>query len=163
MALSPFWLDYYVKDQFDVNIVNQPWFVVLVVFAVPLSVGLLVLRFAPRGDVPPRPLAAVPLTLVGFVVSATWLDLVADRLVSLMTFFGIICRIPSSIMGLTVLAWGNSSQDLVANMTVARKDLSTMAITASFAGPVFNILIGLGKSCAVSFLFRLGSYGITHK
>ena len=47
-------------------------------------------------------------------------------------------------MGLTILAWGNASQDMVANMTVARKGLSTMAITASFAGPVFNILVGLG-------------------
>ena len=52
-------------------------------------------------------------------------------------------------MGLTILAWGNSSQDLVANMTVARKGMSTMAITASFAGPVFNILVGLGIGMAL--------------
>lgn len=86
----------------------------------------------------------VPITLIGFIASATWLDLIADVLVNLLSFFGILCRIPSTIMGLTVLAWGNSSQDMIANMTVARKGLSTMAITASFAGPVFNILIGLG-------------------
>jgi len=156
IALSPLWLCYYVSDQFDFSIVDQPWLIVVVVFAVPLLAGLLVIRFAPRDDVPPRPLAAVPLTLIGFVVSATWLDLIADHLVSLMTFFGIICRIPSSIMGLTVLAWGNSSQDLVANMTVARKDLATMAITASFAGPVFNILIGLGLGFALLGLARPG-------
>ena len=34
--------------------------------------------------------------------------------------------------------------DLSANMTMARKGLANMAITACFAGPVFNILIGLG-------------------
>lgn len=47
-------------------------------------------------------------------------------------------------MGITVLAWGNSMGDLSANMTMAKKGLANMAITACFAGPVFNILIGLG-------------------
>lgn len=60
-------------------------------------------------------------------------------------------------MGLTVLAWGNASQDMVANMTVARKGLSTMAITASFAGPVFNILIGLG--IGLSLLYNMQESG----
>jgi sodium/potassium/calcium exchanger 6 len=106
--------------------------------------GLAVVRWAPCGGVPPRLGVAVPITLIGFVTSATWLDMIADKLVDLLSFFGIMLHIPGAIMGLTVLAWGNSSQDLIANMTVARKGLSTMAITASFAGPVFNILVGLG-------------------
>ena len=89
-------------------------------------------------------LLQVPITFIGFAASAAWLDLIADKLVSLLSFFGIILHIPATIMGLTILAWGNSSQDLIANMTVAKKGLSTMAITASFAGPVFNILVGLG-------------------
>ena len=52
-------------------------------------------------------------------------------------------------MGLTVLAWGNSMADLSANVTMARKGLANMAITACFAGPVFNILIGLGAGFGV--------------
>ena len=47
-------------------------------------------------------------------------------------------------MGLSVLAIGNSIGDLAANDAVARKGLANMAITACFAGPVFNYLIGLG-------------------
>mmetsp|Transcript_10972 Transcript_10972/g.25480 ORF Transcript_10972/g.25480 Transcript_10972/m.25480 type:complete len:124 (+) Transcript_10972:1495-1866(+) len=47
-------------------------------------------------------------------------------------------------MGLTILAWGNSMGDLSADVTMARKGLANMAMTACFAGPVFNILIGLG-------------------
>mmetsp|Transcript_50394 Transcript_50394/g.56229 ORF Transcript_50394/g.56229 Transcript_50394/m.56229 type:complete len:123 (+) Transcript_50394:1940-2308(+) len=47
-------------------------------------------------------------------------------------------------MGLTILAWGNSVGDLSANITMARKGLANMAMTACFAGPVFNILLGLG-------------------
>lgn len=150
VTLSPCWLCYYLNDQFYFNILEQSTTTIVVVLvAIPVAIGLLVLRFAPKGSNSPRPLAAVPLTLIGFVVSATWLDLIADKLVRLLSFFAILCHIPSTIMGLTVLAWGNSSQDLIANVTVARKDLSIMAITASFAGPVFNILVGLGLGFAI--------------
>ena len=68
----------------------------------------------------------------------------ADKLVALLEFLGVTLRIPNSIMGLTILAWGNSMADLSANVTMARKGLANMAITACFAGPLFNILIGLG-------------------
>ena len=52
-------------------------------------------------------------------------------------------------MGITVLAWGNSMADWSANVTMARKGLANMAITACFAGPVFNILIGCGLGFGV--------------
>jgi len=52
-------------------------------------------------------------------------------------------------MGLTVLAWGNSMADLSANVTMARKGLANMAITACFAGPLFNILVGCGAGFGV--------------
>jgi len=38
--------------------------------------------------------------------------------------------------------------DLFAYMTIAKKGLANMAITVCFAGPVFNILIGLGGGFA---------------
>ena len=43
-----------------------------------------------------------------------------------------------------MLAWGNSIGDLSTNMAMARKGLANMAMTACFAGPVFNMLVGLG-------------------
>jgi sodium/potassium/calcium exchanger 6 len=87
---------------------------------------------------------AVPIALYGFVIAATWIDTIADSLVSLLNFIGIILSIPSPVLGLTLLAWGNSMSDLSANITMARKGLANMAITACFAGPTFNILVGLG-------------------
>ncbi len=121
----------------------------------------------------------VPIALYGFVIAATWIDFIADHLVALLEFLGIVARIPNYIMGLTVsdefvlnficflsyvfcaenstqsrtccflntckvLAWGNSMPNLSGNVTMARKGLANMAITACFAGPVFNILVGLG-------------------
>jgi Ca2+/Na+ antiporter len=92
---------------------------------------------------------SVPIALYGFIVAATWIDTIADQLVSLLSFFGILSHIPAEIMGLTVLAIGNSIGDLTANATMARKGLVNMAITACFAGPVFSILIGVGLAMYV--------------
>jgi len=87
---------------------------------------------------------ATPIAMYGFIIAATWIDQIAGALVSLLNFIGIIFRIPGTIIGLTILAWGNSMGDLSANLTMARKGLANMAMTACFAGPVFNILVGLG-------------------
>jgi len=77
-------------------------------------------------------------------VAATWIDFIANKLVSLLEFLGVILNIPSSVMGLTILAWGNSSGDLAANIALSRKGLANMAMTACFAGPLFNLVVGLG-------------------
>lgn len=106
--------------------------------------GAMVLRFAPGGDGVMSMSISTPIALYGFFIAATWIDTIADKLVSLLDFLGIVLHIPGAIMGLTVLAWGNSMGDLSANVTMARKGLANMALTACFAGPVFNILMGLG-------------------
>lgn len=108
------------------------------------------------------------------VIIPITIDTLADKLVDVLDFLGVVLRVPNSIMGLTVLAWGNSMADLSANVTMARKGLANMAITVStkvfsfndsgvnnalkplgcvpkacFAGPVFNILVGLGAGFSV--------------
>jgi sodium/potassium/calcium exchanger 6 len=70
------------------------------------------------------------MTLYGFAIAATWLDSIADKLVELLELFGILLRIPNTLMGLTILAFGNSIQDLVANVSISKKGLNTMALTA---------------------------------
>ena len=49
-----------------------------------------------------RVYAQVPIALYGFVIAATWIDFIADHLVALLEFLGIVARIPNYIMGLTV-------------------------------------------------------------
>lgn len=63
-------------------------------------------------------------------------------------FFGVLLGIPEPVLGLTVLAWGNSVGDLSTNLAMAKKGLANMALTACFAGPVFNMLVGLGVGFA---------------
>ena len=145
LAVSPWWLALYLYRSHGVYVLSSPAWIYF--FVVVLAVWLFaacVLRFAPTGE-DQMPLAVSgPVALYGFAIAATWIDTIADSLVSLLNFIGIILNIPSAVLGLTLLAWGNSMSDLSANVTMARKGLANMAITACFAGPVFNILVGLG-------------------
>ena len=52
-----------------------------------------------------------------------------------------ICDCARQVLGLTVLAWGNSVGDMSTNCAMARKGLANMAMTACYAGPVFNLLV----------------------
>lgn len=142
LALSPFWLWFYFSEQFGIDIFSS--YVGYVISAITLTMGLVVMRYAPGGDGPMDLYMVIPLTLYSFAIAATWLDSIADKLVQLLELFGILLRIPATIMGLTVLAFGNSLQDLVANVSLSKKGLSTMATTACLAGPIFNLCVGLG-------------------
>lgn len=99
------------------------------------------------------PIGAAIVGLYGFFISAIWIGILAEEIVGIIHVFGIIGHIQSSILGLTVLAWGNSLTDLLANITIAMSAESgvSMAMTACFAGPLFNILLGLGFGFAMYF------------
>ena len=57
------------------------------------------------------------------------------------------------VLGLTVLAWGNSVPDMITDVAMARTSFSNMAMTACFGGPMCNLLTGLG----LGFLALLSS------
>lgn len=59
-------------------------------------------------------------------------------------YIGSATGIPESILGLTFLSWGSTCGDLMTNIAVARAGFPGMAVAASYGGPVFNLLLGLG-------------------
>ena len=48
-----------------------------------------------------------------------------------------------------VLAWGNSVGDLVADVVIAKSGQPKMAVAGCYAGPMFNMLIGLGLALTI--------------
>jgi len=127
---------------FDLFLEDDIWIPLAVVIPVFVIFGILIAIFAdPEGL--PRWLQFVFIFL-GFVSSMMWIYFTADEVVSLLQFFAGIIGTSSTIMGLTVLAWGNCIGDFVADLTVSNQGYPEMGIAATYGGPLFNLLIGMG-------------------
>ncbi|XP_076346186.1 mitochondrial sodium/calcium exchanger protein-like isoform X2 [Tachypleus tridentatus] len=116
------------------------WALVLVVSLV-LAV---VVFYTSSHEEPPKYHAAFG--YLGFAISVTWIFKIASEVVFLLEAIGLVMNLSDTILGLTVLAWGNSLGDFISNMSVARQGFPRMGISACFGGPLLNLVLGFGLS-----------------
>ncbi|GER55405.1 cation/calcium exchanger 5 [Striga asiatica] len=106
------------------------------------SCSLAVLHYALERD-PPKS-EQILVVLAAFAMSVFWISTAAGELLGCLAALGELLGLPPALLGLTVLAWGNSLGDLVADVAVARAGQPAMAMAGCFACPMFNMLFGLG-------------------
>lgn len=133
-----------------------------VVYGIGISIGMalgIITLFTTENSNPPRK-CLLPWLLAGFLMSITWSYITAQELVGLLVSLGYIFGISPSILGLTVLAWGNSIGDLITNCTMAvygGRAGTQVAISGCYAGPIFNTLFGMGLSLVCASWYKYPS------
>ncbi|XP_018596421.2 mitochondrial sodium/calcium exchanger protein isoform X2 [Scleropages formosus] len=118
------------------------------VWALTLAVGSflgLIVFCSTVNDRPPR--YHFLFALLGFLVSAMWINTAASEVVSLLRTLGVVFSLSNTVLGLTLLAWGNSIGDCFSDITIARQGYPRMAISACFGGIIFNMVFGVGLGC----------------
>ncbi|UYV71767.1 SLC8B1 [Cordylochernes scorpioides] len=103
-----------------------------------LAVGLIVFLTTDNDTPPPYHLA---FAYLGFLVSVVWIYCIANEIVVLLQAIGVVFNLSDTIIGLTILAWGNCLLDFLSNIAVARKGFPRMGIAACFGSPFLSILL----------------------
>lgn len=70
-----------------------------------------------------------------------FINAIATEVIAVLTTFGVIFSLSDSILGLTVLAWGNSIGDLISNNSLAKAGYPGIAIAACFGGPMLSMIL----------------------
>ena len=81
-----------------------------------------------------------------------WIYALANLLVDSLSLLGLITKINPSLLALTILSWGNAVGDCAASMALSKKGYGQMAVTGCIAGPIFNLMFGLGLTTLMTQL-----------
>uniref|UniRef100_A0A0G4GIM6 Sodium/calcium exchanger membrane region domain-containing protein n=1 Tax=Chromera velia CCMP2878 TaxID=1169474 RepID=A0A0G4GIM6_9ALVE len=148
----------------DREVFKVPFIPSLVVIGLVLAVVLRFSALEGMEEEAPRWITG-PLIFVSFFMALLWINLISDALMGCLAAMCLLANIPKMAVGLTLLAWGNSIPDMVSNIALSRKGkLYEMALTACFAGPLFNVLIGFGCAMArASFATGKMDFPVFHR
>ena len=80
--------------------------------------------------------------IITFFGSIIWIAIFAYLMVWWANQTGETIGIPSSVMGLTILAAGTSIPDLITSVIVAKKGFGDMAVSSSVGSNIFDITVG---------------------
>mmetsp|Transcript_53794 Transcript_53794/g.73738 ORF Transcript_53794/g.73738 Transcript_53794/m.73738 type:complete len:182 (+) Transcript_53794:139-684(+) len=108
-----------------------------------MGLGLLIFLKTQRRKAP-GPHIFWAFQLGSFVMAMVWVYFTTNIIVDLLQLFGILTGFSTTLLGLTILSWGNSVGDAIASAAISKKGFGEMALTGCIAGPIFNLMLGLG-------------------
>jgi hypothetical protein len=91
-----------------------------------------------------------PIMLLTFFSSVAWMNVIAGESVNAALSVAIVSRLSSSIIGLTMVAWGNSVGDLVADVAVANSGAVFTAICSTVGSPMLSAVLGICLSITIA-------------
>ncbi|CAL1261463.1 unnamed protein product [Larinioides sclopetarius] len=125
-------------------------FPVIILVLIISGIGAGLVYYFTRAEVAPRFHTAY--AYIGFGVSVVWIYCIATEIVVLLQAVGVAFNLSESILGLTILAWGNCLLDFLSNLAVARKGFPRMGIAACFGAPFLTLLLGVGVPCIIELI-----------
>lgn len=122
------------------------WVSLLIAILLGLPLGIFIFCTAKRATLPPYNFVLV---VCSFVLAICWICSVCDLMVEVLSLVGLLLGLPIEVLGMTLLALGNSSGDLWADTAVCRLGMPESAVSAVFAGPLFNLCVGIGVALLI--------------
>mmetsp|Transcript_24713 Transcript_24713/g.21947 ORF Transcript_24713/g.21947 Transcript_24713/m.21947 type:complete len:205 (+) Transcript_24713:2-616(+) len=106
---------------------SVPHFSFWILLGVALLLSILIFFFTSMKE---APRFIVIFSVVAFFFSILWMWSAVNILVDILGVLGLLLKFEAPFLGVTMLAWGNSFGEVMANSTFARKGLGKMAFTA---------------------------------
>merc|ERR1719199_1383426 len=91
-----------------------------------------------------------PLIVLAFMSSTGWLNAIAGEAVAASLVVAGASGMSSSVVGLTLLAWGNSIGDYVADVAVCNAGSPYTAVSSCIGSPMLSAVIGICLSVLVN-------------
>lgn len=124
-------------------------YIIFVAVAIVVTILSILLAFSINHQLPA---GTMLFCIINFGMSIVWIWALSNIVVDVLHFIGILFNINPSLLGLSLLAMGNSTPDTGLNVSLSKNGYGQMAVSGSIAGPLFNLLLGFGISMILHIL-----------
>ena len=136
----------YVED--DRRKVNKAFVAGLICMLPGAIIGVIIKLRTKITEAPPTLITVY--SILCFIMSIMWIQFTCNCIMALLQLFGFITKLPEALLALTIIAWGNCLGDMAADVAMTKKGFGEMAVTGCVAGPIFNVLMGIGLSSTIA-------------
>lgn len=139
-------------------LVGWDWYMIIVYAILSIAGGCFIWFCTERNKRPKKTWIFLIILCYAFLSCVLWIYKIAGEMVNLLQTIGKILEIPDAVMGLSILAFGNSIDDFVADVALAKQGFPAMAMTGCYCSPLFQMLFGLGTGLIIQTIQQGPSY-----